>query len=1061
MLGQRRAPLVLAFLICLQWLSAAQGVEPGFDPIEQKANALEETFFSWEGLLNNSLSLQEFHNASGENQDFIQVQHFLASFGKALDHCNLKIEESAEVSRHLIRRYMETVIANRNSDGLAEVDESSYDPLAEIDIEEKILDLPEDIIADPIVPKSHDLWGSLSEVLETLREACDDLPIAIVESDIETQRNPGRKVETVLEQIIRAMTGWTTEWSNKLRILSSDFIDSCVKLTTCERNLKIIVGVFSKSLEETKQSNMNSNHGLNVHSIIGSSSFWDTMSTYANSNENPLLAGNNRNLVNSVLMSKMQNMAGIFGHFAGAPDNDNEEYINASGANDNGEGPMSNIDVALLEDNVSNQDDPSDLETNDELQDDIRMQRMVAAAVNVIRFPWHDKQPSKATVTIAGDSALRAVPATFLSLALESKLIHSSSEQFDTRSTKLRTMMSYLSPAVFRLGGSSANFLTFAPEGSEPTRDGLLRDHQVSSLDALNPNQNEISLSEITGYQRPSITNVHPRRNPFAANYHKGGNLNRYRYTTTRKTSQIPKTHPKFRQIQAALKSLEIVGESTKSLKIDGTVMHPKFKTNVAKQSGVIDSLPTTYRDNIPRPLAHADASLGTPNRSRRSITSTHPKFIKHRNTLDPWDYNSGRQEARRCFGEPHFTNYTMTGTEFSDLLELCKALNWTLLFDLNQFRRDAEGKWDPANARQIIAAAQQSSADVIWQVGNEPNNYAHKFQFNISGVAMVEDVQRLRREVQGTSVWQRLKEQLGLALDGKVHVVGPDVTRPRLRQGSNDMLDGVGTDSVGFLEDFLSSGPGLVDAISWHQYYVCGRTANTSQFTSPDVMELFTRQLRAVSDVRDRLSPDTPIWITETGSAYGGGAPGLSNRFAGSFLWLDKLGVAARDGVDVVARQSLYGGHYAMLDYNYDPNPDYWVAVLHKLLVGGRVLNATLAGTPDTVRLYAHCIKEGHPLYQAGGAVLFGLNSAAEAAEVALEGAAGEGGMGLQFVLTPALGDLTARDVLLNGFPLSVSEDGGLPPLMPASAPGDKVFIPGNSLGFWLFPAAGLAACQ
>lgn len=59
-----------------------------------------------------------------------------------------------------------------------------------------------------------------------------------------------------------------------------------------------------------------------------------------------------------------------------------------------------------------------------------------------------------------------------------------------------------------------------------------------------------------------------------------------------------------------------------------------------------------------------------------------------------------------------------------------------------------------------------------------------------------------------------------------------------------------------------------------------------------------------------------------ETGSAFGGGAPGLSNSFAGSFLWLDKLGVAARDGVSVVARQSLYGGHYAMLDSNYNPNP-------------------------------------------------------------------------------------------------------------------------------------------
>ena len=38
---------------------------------------------------------------------------------------------------------------------------------------------------------------------------------------------------------------------------------------------------------------------------------------------------------------------------------------------------------------------------------------------------------------------------------------------------------------------------------------------------------------------------------------------------------------------------------------------------------------------------------------------------------------------------------------------------------------------------------------------------------------------------------------------------------------------------------------------------------------------------------------------------------------------WLDKLGIAAKFGVDVVVRQSFYGGHYALIDsHSHDPHP-------------------------------------------------------------------------------------------------------------------------------------------
>src|SRR4051794_22441120 len=65
-----------------------------------------------------------------------------------------------------------------------------------------------------------------------------------------------------------------------------------------------------------------------------------------------------------------------------------------------------------------------------------------------------------------------------------------------------------------------------------------------------------------------------------------------------------------------------------------------------------------------------------------------------------------------------------------------------------------------------------------------------------------------------------------------------------------------------------------------------------------------------------------TPLIISETSSAWGGGAPNLSDTYAAGFVWLDKLGLSALHGLDVVARQQVAGGNYALLTYDLMPLP-------------------------------------------------------------------------------------------------------------------------------------------
>lgn len=63
-------------------------------------------------------------------------------------------------------------------------------------------------------------------------------------------------------------------------------------------------------------------------------------------------------------------------------------------------------------------------------------------------------------------------------------------------------------------------------------------------------------------------------------------------------------------------------------------------------------------------------------------------------------------------------------------------------------------------------------------------------------------------------------------------------------------------------------------------------------------------------------------IWMGETASAFGGGAPGLSDTYVAAFMWLDKLGIGALNNVHLVVRQSFFNAYYALINQQSLPNP-------------------------------------------------------------------------------------------------------------------------------------------
>ncbi|XP_069163105.1 inactive heparanase-2 isoform X2 [Procambarus clarkii] len=797
---------------------------------------------------------------------------------------------------------------------------------------------------------------------------------------------------------------------------------------------------------------------------------------------------------------------------------------------------------------------------------------------------------------------VREVPDTFLSVALGPRLIQHQWFNFNTSSPLVLTLTRALAPAILRMGGSAANFLTYEPRvwqlPSSP--DGLLRPDTGAPVPSRHVLEDDQSGD-------PSLKN-------------------------DRNGSDSRNSH----------------ADNTTEDERDITYSSNTIWTNYQHSRSQSDWSPVSRSEGD----AHSDVRDGR-----------HPDVGAHSDIRDG-RHPDGGLDDRSCntdHDSSTFTNFTMTRESWSQLLGLAEAAGMTLLFDVNQFYRAEDGSWDPSNVRLLMRDAAARGARLIWQLGNEPNAYGHKFGWSVTGQEAAQDYLQLRQEldqyfpgphhalVVGPDVTRpkprgqqepdvirpeprgqqepdvtrpkprgqqepdvtrpepRGQQEPDVTRPEPLGQQEPDVTRPKPRgqqepdvtrpkprgqqepdvtrpkprgqqepdvtrpeplgqqepdvtrpkpegqqepdvtrpkpggqqepdvtrpeprgqqepdvtrpkpegqqepdvtrpkpggqqepdvtrpeprgqqepdvtrpkpRGQQELYNGVGKESIAFLREFLSSLKFNLSALSWHQYYLDGRTAQVDDFLSPAVMDQFKWQIDQVVGVRDHLSPGTPIWLTETGSAYGGGARGLSDAYVGGFLWLDKLGVAATmaggdgdhggqdhgghegGGIQLVARQTLYEGCYALISMDLVPNPDYWLSVLYKRLVGGRVLRLRLRQVPPTTRLYAHCLRNITADHTPGSVVVFGMNLLKEATQVRLEGHLATSPL-LQYLLLPPDGDLQSRQVMLNGQLLQMTPEGDLPDLTPTPLPPALLHLPPTSLGFWVVPHAHARACM
>ena len=189
-------------------------------------------------------------------------------------------------------------------------------------------------------------------------------------------------------------------------------------------------------------------------------------------------------------------------------------------------------------------------------------------------------------------------------------------------------------------------------------------------------------------------------------------------------------------------------------------------------------------------------------------------------------------------------------------------------------------------------------------------------------------------------------------------------------------------------------------------------------------------------------------MWLTETADAACGGNPS-ARTFLDTFRYLDQLGRLARQGVEVVAHNTLVASDYGLLDdVTLTPKPNYWGALLWRKLMDTRVLDSGIP-VQSGLHLYAHCLRG-----TAGGVALLAINNDRAAARELAVPMPGE-----RYTLSSD--DLQAKAVRLNGVELELDAADALPDLTAAPTQAGDMSLGPATITFIALPGAGNQACR
>ncbi|XP_059055265.1 heparanase-like [Achroia grisella] len=455
--------------------------------------------------------------------------------------------------------------------------------------------------------------------------------------------------------------------------------------------------------------------------------------------------------------------------------------------------------------------------------------------------------------------------------------------------------------------------------------------------------------------------------------------------------------------------------------------------TSEVEDYDTIDFKNTRFRD-LAAALAPARLRLGG-TMSERLIFSQKDIAATCHHFHCPKDQKSVCSAVKKMCRHKFLPFFILTGNKWDEINEFCKAVNLKLLFSFNALIRDEHG-WSDVNAKELLQYSKNKKYNLDWQLGNEPNSYHHVFNITVTPHVLAHDFKKLRG----------LLNHFGY---NKSLLVGPDTTQPRPEQPQ----------CLKYMVEFLGNGSHNINVRSWHHYYLNSRTVVLEDFWNPDTFDLLKERINTMKLATKKYA-NIPMWLSETSSSYGGGAPGLSNSYAASPLWVDKLALSAQNNITTVIRQSFFGGNYSLIDKDLEPLPDWWVSVIYKKLVGNKVLHVDCQCSRFQ-RMYAHCTNRNYT-DDLTAITIYAVNLEMATARFLVNGSAlhGDNLYIDEYILSAPSNNRRTKTLLLNGWPLYY--DSSLPDLQPRKIRfGKHISMPPYSIGFWVIHNTSIKVCK